>query len=214
MTEYAHVIQGIALSMGVAWASGINLYAAMMMLGLLSATGHVDLPPGLSLLGDPLVIAASTFMYFVEFFADKIPGVDSSWDALHTFIRIPAGALLAVAALGHVDPAAQLAAAVVGGGIASATHFTKAGTRLLINTSPEPFSNWAASLSADAMVFLGLWQALFHPGVFLVLLLVFVLLVAWLLPKLLRLVAKVFRAIGRALGIGKPPGPGIGQTTS
>ena len=132
------IAETIALSMGIAWASGINLYAAIVMLGLLGTTGNIDLPPDLLILQNPLVIAAAGFMYAVEFCADKVPGVDTGWDTLHTFIRIPAGAVLAAGAVGDVGAGAQVAALIIGGGLAGATHATKAGSRALINTSPSP----------------------------------------------------------------------------
>jgi hypothetical protein len=172
--------------MGVAWASGINLYAAVFMLGYLGMTGHITLPPDLQVLSEPLVLFAAGFMYLVEFFADKTPGVDTGWDTLHTFVRIPAGAILAAAAVGEVSQGAEIAAALVGGGLAAGTHLTKAGSRVMINTSPEPVSNWAASIGEDLAVIGGLWTALYHPWLFLALLLVFVLLMIWLLPKLWR----------------------------
>lgn len=197
----------IALTMGVAWASGINLYAAMLMLGLLGATGNMDLPSGLQILANPVIIGAAGFMYVVEFIADKIPGVDTSWDTLHTFVRIPAGALLAAGAVGEVNPVVALAAAIVGGGIAAGAHATKSGTRVMINTSPEPGSNWVASLVEDLAVVAGLWTALHHPWVFIVLLLGFILLMIWLLPKFWRGIKKLFDFIGRLLGHGKGSQP-------
>jgi hypothetical protein len=130
------IIPYIALSMGVAWASGINLYAAILVLGLLGLTGNMPLPETLQVLQNPIVIGVAGFMYCVEFFADKIQGVDSAWDTLHTFIRIPAGAVLAATAVGEVDPAIAISAALVGGGLTAGTHLTKASTRLLVNTSP------------------------------------------------------------------------------
>lgn len=190
----------IALTMGAAWASGINLYAAILVLGLLGATGNMVLPPALQVLAHPAVIAAAGFMYLVEFVADKIPGVDTGWDTLHTFIRIPAGALLAAGAVGEVNPAITLAAAIIGGGIAAATHATKSGTRVIINTSPEPVSNWAASLVEDIAVVAGLWTALNHPWVFIVLLIAFILLMIWLLPKLWRGFKKVFELLRHLFG--------------
>ena len=192
--------QTLALSMGAAWASGINLYATLFMLGYLGMTGYIDLPPELQILTDPVVLFAAGFMYVVEFFADKTPGVDTGWDGIHTFIRIPAGAILAAAAVGDVSPAAELAAALVGGSLAAGTHFTKAGSRVLINTSPEPFTNWTASIGEDIMVIAGLWTALNHPWLFLALLAVFIVLMIWLLPKLWRAIRSVFRAIGRWFG--------------
>ena len=193
MEAYNTLIQTIALSMGVAWASGINLYGTLLALGIMSSMGYVELPPDLEIIADPLVIAAAGLMYMVEFFADKFPGVDTGWDTIHTLVRIPAGALLAAGAVGEVGQTAELAAAIVGGSIAAGTHFTKAGTRVLINTSPEPFSNWGASIGEDIAVFAGLWAALHHPVIFLVLLVIFILLMVWLLPKLFRAIKKVVR---------------------
>jgi len=190
---YQSLVHTLALTMGVAWASGINLYAAVAVLGVAGSTGYVHLPDTLAIVEDPLVIVAACFMYCVEFFADKVPGVDSTWDALHTFIRIPAGAMLAAGAVGDVSPALVVAAGIVGGGVSAATHATKAGTRMLINTSPEPFSNWFASIAEDLAVFTGLWAALAHPVIFLVLLILFLLSLCWLLPRIwrgLRLVAR------------------------
>ena len=200
MGEYQTLIHTLALTMGVAWASGINLYAAVAVLGLAGNAGYVQLPDTLAIVEDPLVIIAACFMYCVEFFADKIPGVDSTWDALHTFIRIPAGAMLAAGAVGDVTPALAVAAGLVGGGITAATHATKAGTRMLINTSPEPFSNWFASIAEDLAVFAGLWAALAHPVIFLILLVLFLLTLWWLLPKVWRGVRTVFRKIAALFG--------------
>lgn len=179
-------VQIIALTMGTAWASGINLYAAIFMLGLMGTTGNVVLPGELEVVTDPLVMSVAGLMYCVEFFADKTPGVDTAWDTLHTFIRIPAGAILAMGAVGDTTAAMELTAFLVGGSVAAGTHATKAGSRVMINTSPEPFSNWTASLSEDALVISGLWVALNHPEVFLVGLFIFICLMIWLLPKLWR----------------------------
>jgi hypothetical protein len=187
------IVQPIALAMGASWASGINLYAAILTLGLLAATGNIVLPPDLQILANPLVIAAAALMYAVEFFADKVPGVDTVWDSIHTFVRIPAGAVLAAGAVGELGTATELAALLVGGGLAASTHATKAGTRAVVNASPEPFSNWALSIGEDIAVVAGLWTALKHPWVFLVLLVLFILLMAWLLPKIWRGIRRVFR---------------------
>jgi len=194
------IVETIALTMGVAWASGINLYAALFMLGWMGTTGDINLPPDLEVLTNPLVMTAAGFMYCVEFFADKVPGVDTGWDTLHTFIRIPAGAMLASAAVGDVTPAVELAAFIVGGSLATGSHATKAGTRVLINTSPEPFTNWTASVGEDIMVIGGLWAALNHPWLFIAALIIFILLVIWLLPKLWRGIKRVFGWLGRKLG--------------
>lgn len=194
------ITQTIALTLGVAWASGINLYAAMFMLGYMGMTGNTDLPPGLEILMDPMVMLAAGFMYCVEFFADKIPGVDTGWDAIHTFIRIPAGAVLAAGVVGDIGVGAELAAGILGGTLAAGSHITKAGTRVLINTSPEPFSNWFASVGEDVAVIAGLWVALYHPVLFIVLLVLFVLLMIWLLPKIWCGIKKVFGFIRRLFG--------------
>lgn len=185
----------IALSMGVAWASGLNLYATLLTLGFLANSGNILLPPDLQILADPLVMGAAALMYCVEFFADKVPGVDTGWDALHTFIRIPAGAMLAAGAVGELNPGVELAAAIMGGTLAAGSHFTKAGTRVLINTSPEPFSNWFASVGEDIAVFTGVWACIQHPIVFLVILALLIALSIKLLPHLLNGVRKVITAV-------------------
>ncbi len=197
MEQYQSLINTISLTMGAAWASGINLYATIFMLGILGANNVIALPPSLELLTNPLVIGAAGIMYFVEFFADKIPAVDSTWDAVHTFIRIPLGALLAAGAVGEVNPAVTTAAFLLGGTMAAGTHAAKAGTRVLINTSPEPFTNIAASVTEDVAVVGGLWTALNYPLVFIAFIVAFALFLIWALPKLWRGIKKVFGAIVR-----------------
>ncbi len=194
----------LALTMGAAWASGINLYAAILVLGMMGATGNVDLPPGLEILSNPLVLFAAGIMYCVEFFADKIPGVDTGWDLMHTFVRIPAGAMMAMGAVGEVDPVVGLAAAILGGGLAATSHAAKAGSRAIINTSPEPITNWTASVAEDVAVVAGLWTALNYPILFIVLMILFVILVIWLLPKIWRGIKAIFSKLRQFLG-GKPP---------
>jgi hypothetical protein len=191
-------VHTIALMMGSAWASGINLYATILMLGWMGSTGQVDLPPGLEVLTDPNVMLAAGFMYCVEFFADKVPGVDTGWDSIHTFIRIPAGAMLAAGAAEglHMGEAAELTALLLGGGLAATSHAAKAGTRVLINTSPEPFSNWTASVAEDIAVIGGMWSALHYPWAFLVALVLFIALVIWLLPKIWRALKRIAHAVG------------------
>ena len=203
MDNYNDLIQTISLAMGASWASGINLYATLLVLGLSAANGAFVLPAGLEVLSNPMVIGAAGLMYAVEFFADKIPGVDTGWDGLHTFIRIPAGAMLAAGALGDMAPAMEITAAILGGSMAAATHATKSGSRVLINTSPEPFTNWGASISEDLVVFGGMWAALNHPALFLLALIVFIGLMIWLLPKLWRGIKRVFGFLGRILGFSK-----------
>jgi len=185
----------IALSMGVAWASGINLYATIFMLGYLGSTGNIDLPPDLMVVTDPLVMTAAGLMYCVEFFADKTPGVDTAWDALHTFIRIPLGAVLAMGAVGDMTPAVELAAFIVGGSLTAATHATKTGSRIVINSSPEPVSNWTASIGEDLLVITGIWAALNHPVAFIIALIIFIALMIWLLPKIWRGIKHIFNSI-------------------
>lgn len=205
-------VQIIALTMGVAWASGINLYAAVFMLGYLGSTGHVVLPPELEVVTDPLVMFAAGLMYCVEFFADKTPGVDSAWDTVHTFIRIPAGAVLAMGAVGDTSTAVELAAFLVGGTLAAGTHATKAGSRILINTSPEPVSNWTTSIAEDLAVIAGLWTALNHPWIFLVALAIFIIFMIWLLPKLWGGIKRVFGYIRNLFHSGEKPEQAIDET--
>jgi hypothetical protein len=195
MDSFDQIIKTISLSMGAAWASGINLYATVFVLGILDATGNLVLPQGLEILSDPVVLWASGFMYCVEFFADKTPGVDSGWDAIHTFIRIPAGVMIAAGAVGDVNPSLALAAGILGGGLATGSHLTKSGSRLLINTSPEPFSNWTASILEDVVVIGGILTALHYPILFLMLLIGFICLIVWLLPKIWRGVKMLFAKI-------------------
>lgn len=204
MNEYQHIIEILALSMGAAWASGINLYAVLLVLGIGGTTGYVTLPEDLQVLQDPLIIGAAGLMYMVEFVADKTPGVDSVWDSIHTAIRLPAGAMLAAASVGDVEPALEIAAAITGGGLAATSHTIKSGSRLLINTSPEPFSNWGASAAEDVGVFAGLWLAISQPLIFLALLLIFIVIAIWVIPKLWRLIRKIFLKL-RAWLSGKSP---------
>ena len=203
-------VQLIALTMGVAWASGINLYATIAMLGILGGTGNLDLPPGLEVLQHPGVIVAAGFMYCVEFFADKVPGVDTGWDTLHTFIRIPAAAILAAGAVGEVNPAIVLMAGILGGTLAATSHTLKAGTRVLINASPEPFSNIGVSLVEDTLVLAGLAGAVFYPTEFLVFMALFIALAIWLLPKVWRGVKFLFARIKQVFQGGPQPEPPSG----
>ncbi|HRQ09032.1 MAG TPA: DUF4126 domain-containing protein [Nitrosomonas europaea] len=214
MNGYETLIATLALTMGSSWASGINLYAALLILGLGGATGNIALPNELAVLENPFVIGAAAVMYLIQFFADKIPGVDSIWDAAHTFVRIPAGAMLAAGAVGDVSPALEIAAGILGGGTAATSHATKTGTRLMINTSPEPVTNWTASISEDLMVIAGLWTALNHPILFIILFIGFIGLAIWLLPKLWTLIRGLLMKMARFLKITSPPvstGDSVGQ---
>jgi hypothetical protein len=212
MEQYNSIVDTLSLTLGAAWASGINLYAAILVLGLLGVTGNIVLPEQLHVLQNPVVIGAAGLMYLVEFFADKMPGVDTGWDTIHTFIRIPVGALLAAGAVGDVNPGMAVAAGILGGGLAAGSHALKAGSRVLINASPEPFTNWAASIFEDIAVVTGLWAALYHPWYFIVFLFLFILLLIWILPKLWRGIKKIFSLIRRFFGSGKTTGIDDEQT--
>lgn len=192
--------QLVALAATLGWASGIRLYAVLFIVGGLGYLGWVPLPGGLAVLAHPFVLAASGFMFAVEFFADKIPGVDTVWDAVQTFVRIPAGAALAASVFGDSSAAAALAAAILGGTLAAGSHFTKAGGRMAINTSPEPFSNWAASFGEDLAVGTLLWLAWAHPLVALLLVALSVLLMIWLIPKVFRFLRRLFGRMSALAG--------------
>lgn len=156
----------LALAAALGWASGIRLYAAVFLVGAAGFMGWVDLPQGLKILQHPGVLAAAGFMCCVEFFADKIPVLDTAWDLVHTVIRIPAGAALAAGALGADSAAMAWIAALLGGGLAATSHAAKMTTRAAVNTSPEPFSNVAVSLLEDGFVVFMLWLAATHPVLF------------------------------------------------
>jgi hypothetical protein len=192
--------QLVALATALGWASGIRLYAVLFIVGGLGYLGWFPLPPHLAVLAHPLVLAASGFMVFVEFFADKIPGLDTVWDLVHTLVRIPAGAALAAAVFGDSPPAWTLAAAIIGGTLAAGSHFTKASARMAINTVPEPFSNWAASFGEDLLVGVMLYLALAHPIAFFIVLAMLIGLAIWLVPKLWRFLRGFFMRIGRWFG--------------
>jgi hypothetical protein len=195
MDAYQALIATIALTMGTAWAAGINLYATIAVLGLLGMTGNMVLPEQLMVLQNPMVIGVAALMYLVEFFVDKTPGVDTGWDTIHSFIRIPAGVLLAAGAVGEINPAVVITAGILGGGVAATTHSIKAGARVLINTSPEPFSNWTASVFEDIAVIGGIFTMLHYPLAFLVFFVAFILTAIWLLPKLWAGVKVVFQSV-------------------
>lgn len=200
-------MEALSLAMGAAWTSGINLYATVAALGIASRSEMIQLPPELQVLAHPAVIAVACIMYLIEFFADKVPYVDSGWDALHTFIRVPAGAVLAAKAMGDMNPALEFAAILAGGTVALAAHGTKATIRLAINTSPEPFSNWTASVSEDVAVLGSLWLVFNHPILMLILVLTFLAVVVWLVPKMFRLGKRGFQTLRSRLRGIKPDQP-------
>ena len=184
----------LAIAAALAWGAGLRAYAVLFLAGLAGALGWLELPEHLRVLQHPLVLGASGFMTFVEFFADKLPWVDSVWDAVHSFIRVPTGAALAAAVFGDASAAVALAAAILGGTLAAGVHLAKAGTRAAINTSPEPFTNWSASLAEDAMVPAGLWLAVVHPAAFFVLLAIFLVAAALLVRVIWRGLRRLLRA--------------------
>ena len=179
--------------MGFSFAAGINLYATVAILGLASRFDWVLLPPQFKVFDNDIVIGAALVMYVIEFVADKIPWVDSMWDAAHTVIRPLGGALIAVATLGDVSPTVEGLAALLGGTLAAGTHFTKAGTRAVANTSPEPFSNWILSISEDLFV-VGLGMlALKYPAAAAVVVLVGVVLILVFASWIIRAVRRRWR---------------------
>ncbi|HVF64757.1 MAG TPA: DUF4126 domain-containing protein [Casimicrobiaceae bacterium] len=192
MLESFDTWQLVALAGTLGWASGVRLYAVLFIVGGLGALGWIPLPGKLDLLAHPYVLAASGFMFFTEFLADKIPGVDSVWDTLQTFVRIPAGAALAASVFGDAPGAWTLAAAIIGGTLAAGSHFAKSGSRMAINTSPEPFSNWAASFGEELLVGLMLWLAWEHPFVAIVVLLLLVVLTIFLIRKAWQFLSRLF----------------------
>ncbi len=185
----------LALAAGLGWASGLRLYATLFVVGVAGNLGWIVLPDGLRLLEHPWVLGAAGLMLVIEFFADKVPLLDSIWDTVHTFIRIPAGAALAAMVFGGQGVEWQTAMALLGGTLAAGTHFTKAGTRAMINASPEPFSNIAASLGEDMVALTGLWLMFAHPWLMLALLLLLVAMIAWLLPRLWRGISGFVRGL-------------------
>ena len=182
--------------MGSAWLSGINLYATAATLGLLQRFGLVHLPGELGVLGNWWVIGVAAGMYVVEFIADKIPAVDSVWDVVHTFIRVPAGAVMAAAAFSHADPAVRIIALLVGGGVALSSHGTKAAVRATANLSPEPFSNIALSLAEDAVAVGSSFLIAWFPVVMLGIVVLFLVAFFWLAPKILRAIRRRFGLAG------------------
>ena len=189
------LISTIAIAMGASWVSGINLYAAVATLGLLGRFSHLQLPGELEVLTSWWVIGVAVALYVVEFVADKVPYVDSTWDVIHTFIRIPAGAVLAASAFGDFDRSIQVIALLLGGGLALSSHGTKAATRAMLNASPEPVSNWVASIAEDILAVLSVVASVFVP------VLIFVIVGAGLVISFLvfRKILQFFRQVARSI---------------
>ena len=194
----------LAIAAALGWASGLRLYAVVFLTGLAGYLGWVQLPAGLHVLLSHAMLGASGLMLFVEFFADKIPGVDSLWDLVHTVVRIPAGAALAAAVFGADQSSWAMAAALMGGTLAATSHVSKATTRAALNASPEPFSNIAMSLLGDSVVPVSLWLSWEHPYLFfaaLAVALVVMLALTWVFAKFLRRLA---RRVSGWFGAGQP----------
>lgn len=189
-------ITSFALASGLSWASGLRLYLTVFIVGLLSKYGHINLPESLHILSNPVVIGVAGIFAVIEFLADKIPYVDSAWDSIQTFIRVPAGALLAMGAINSSNPIIASITALLGGSLTGMTHATKASSRAIINTSPEPVSNITTSFGEEGLVLGGGWLALMHPMVFIGVLIFFVLVMLWLLPKLWRGIQSILGNIG------------------
>ncbi|HEX8633775.1 MAG TPA: DUF4126 domain-containing protein [Pyrinomonadaceae bacterium] len=195
-----NTIQILGLALGTAWTSGINLYATVAVLGLLQHYKLAHLPGGLHVLDNWLIIGLALFLYTVEFFADKIPYVDTVWDAVHTFIRVPAGAVIAAAATSDINSSVQFIALLLGGGLALSTHGTKATLRAGANLSPEPLTNWSLSVLEDVVAIGAAALAVFSPIAVLALILVFLLLLVWILPKVWRRIRRMLKAAGDFFG--------------
>lgn len=185
----------LSLALGSAWTSGINLYATITILGLLQKFGFAKLPGGLDVLDNWWIIGVAGGLYLIEFFADKIPYVDSVWDVIHTFIRVPAGFIVAYAATYDLDPSIYIPAALIGGGLAFSSHGTKAAARVAANLSPEPLSNWILSLVEDIIAFVGTFLAVFAPAIIAITLVIFIAFFLWFFPKVIRAVRRMFSAV-------------------
>jgi hypothetical protein len=185
----------ISLALGTAWTTGINLYATVSVLGLLQKFGMTKLPGGLDVLDNWWIIGIAGGLYLIEFFADKIPYVDSVWDVVHTFIRVPAGAIVAYAATNQMEPSVYIVAALLGGGLALSSHGTKSALRVGANLSPEPVSNWSLSLVEDVVAFVGTLLAVFLPVAIAVVLVIFLIAFVWFAPKVLRAIGRLFKAV-------------------
>jgi len=192
----------LSLALGTAWTSGINLYATVSVLGLLQKFGATKLPGGLEVLDNWWIIGIAGFLYLIEFFADKIPYVDSVWDVVHTFIRVPAGAIVAYAATNQMDESVGIIATLLGGGLAFSSHGTKAALRAGANLSPEPVSNWTLSIVEDVIAFVGSILAVFAPVLIAIVLVIFTIFFVWFAPKVFRAVRKLFNGI-RAIFAGE-----------
>jgi len=188
-------ISTLAVSLGASWVSGINLYATVATLGLLGRLAHLKLPGELDVVTNWWVIGVALFLFVVEFIADKVPVVDNVWDVIHTFIRIPAGAVLAATAFGNFDRSIQVIAFLVGGSLALSSHGTKASLRALVNTSPEPFSNIVLSLLEDVLVVGSVLLAVFLPALVFFVIGAGLAISLWIMPRVVRFFRRVFATV-------------------
>ena len=198
-----NVIQIIGLALGAAWTSGINLYATVAVLGLLQHYGLARLPGGLAVLDNWIIIGVALFLYVVEFVADKVPYVDTVWDAVHTFVRVPAGAVIAFAATSDLNPTVQVVALLLGGGLALSTHGTKATLRAGANIIPEPVTNWTLSIVEDVVAIGSVILAVISPVAILVVIFIFLVILVWILPKVIRRIRRLMSSAS-AFFAGKP----------
>ena len=198
-----NIVEVLSLALGAAWTSGINVYATVAVLGLLEHYKLAHLPGSLHVLDNWFIIGVALFLYLVEFVADKVPYVDTVWDAVHTFIRVPAGAVLAAAATSGINPEVQIIALLLGGGLALSTHGTKATARATANLSPEPVTNWALSLIEDVIAIVAAIVAVLHPLIILGVIVIFLMIFAWILPKVVRRLKRMIATVRAFLG-GKP----------
>ncbi len=190
----------ISLALGSAWTSGINLYATVTVLGLLQKFSAIELPGGLHVLDNWWIIGIAGGLYLIEFVADKVPYVDSVWDVIHTFIRVPAGAVVAYAATSQTEPAVMIIATLLGGGLALSSHGTKAALRAGANLSPEPVSNWILSIVEDIVAVAGTILAVVAPVLIAVVLIIFVIFFLWFAPKIFRAIRRLFKGLGALFG--------------
>lgn len=198
----------LALAVGAAWLSGVRLYAMVSILGLLGKFGGLQLPGELAILTNPWVIGVASAMFVIEFIADKVPTIDSVWDVVHTFIRIPAGAVLAAGAFGDYDPAIKVIAALIGGTLAFGSHATKTTTRAAVNTSPEPVSNLVVSTTEDVYAVGSTFAAAFAPVLILIIVGIGILIALFMLPRIYKFINKKIAArSARHAASGPPPSP-------
>lgn len=195
-------VPDLALAAALAWGAGLRLYLVTFLFGAASYLGYWPLPDHLQVISHPLVMGSAGFMAIVELFADKLPWLDTVWDMVHTFIRIPAGAALAAAVFGDADGAVMVAAALLGGSLTAATHFSKAGTRAAANTVPEPFSNIALSFAEDAAVVGGSWLSMHQPLLFIGLVAVFLLMAVFALHWLGKGARRIWRKLSEQPAVG------------